>query len=318
MYQVRVMLPNASCNLNCKYCINTNNIRGLDVDVDFAKLFTKMDLVRFGSIGIWGGEPLFNPNFEKIVRALRRKYPDKLITTTSNGVLMNERWVELLNELDVYYSISHDGKGQGLRCKDFLQDEKYIALLKKLKHFGGFNAVISRTNCDLVGNYEYLLQKCGDIPGSWQISFGLFELFEEEILDFMPSVEEYSRLKEGYKEIARLACAGAAHLEGYARRRRQRRNAPTVWRCNCATRLTLDTQGNVYQCQVAADRRDNTLPKPSLPLMCANCIHADYCRGICPLIPDRLRKKLCMCHHLYYDALLELDGEEKTGGMKSE
>ena len=312
MHQLRVVLPSASCNLNCKYCINKNNIKGLEVGIDFDKLFAKTDLADFQDISIWGGEPLFNPNLEKVLRALREHYPDKEIFILSNGTLLNKYYVELFNELDISYGISHDGPSQSLRCKDFLQDESYIELLKQLKHFTGFNSVISRDNCDLVGCYNYFLEACDGIDCDWQVSFGLFELSEEELLDFMPSVEQYAALKKSYKEIMRLAIHGAKHLDNYAFRYRHRARAPRIWRCGCDGRLTIDTGGNVYQCQMAADRRDLHISKPSLPFMCINCRHADYCRGICPLFPKRLRQKLCLCHHLYYDALEELykEGED--------
>lgn len=312
MYQIRLMLPNAACNLRCKYCLNTNNIRGLDVEIDFDKLFEKMDLMTFKSISIWGGEPLYNPNLEKILYALREHYPDNVeICITSNGVLLNDKFVELFNKLKVSYAISHDGYAQYLRCKDFLKEPEYIERLKKLERFAGFNGVISRYNIDLCKNYQYFIDACKDISGNWQISFGLFELFEEEILDFMPSAKQAAELKRNYKAIQKLANEGAPHLESYATRKRHRKVIPKIWRCRSDSRLTLDTQGNVYQCQVAADRRDSRIPQPHIPLMCVNCIHADYCRGICPLISNRFRKKLCLCHHLYYDALLELYDEDK-------
>lgn len=306
MYQVRVMLPNASCNLRCKYCLNTNNIKGIKCGIDFAKLFAKMDLVNFGCISIWGGEPLYNPNLETVLRALRTRYPDKEIYILSNGSLLNERFVELFNEFDISFGLSHDAAHQDLRCKDFLRQAEYIALLNRLKHFKSFNCVISRDNCDLVAAYKYLMDVGKDISCDWQLTFEMFELTQECVMEYMPSVEQYALLRKSYREIMELACSGAPHLEAYATRRRHRKQIPAVWRCAAERRLTVDCAGNVYHCQVAADRNDNCLPKPALPFMCINCRHADYCRGVCPLIPDRLRKKVCMCHHLFYDAMEEI------------
>lgn len=306
MYQVRIMLPNAKCNLQCKYCINTNNIKGIDNDIDFKALFKKMDLVTFDSISIWGGEPLYNPNLELVLRNIRERYQDKDIYILSNGVLLNEYFVSLFNELNIKYGISHDGKKQYLRCKDFLKNPKYIELLKKLKYFTGFNCVISRDNCDLIEAYNYLINVAKDIKGDWQITFGLFELTSEKILDYMPSVEEYKVLKNSYRGIMQLAINGESHLQSYAVRKKHRNKVPNVWRCGAEGRLTIDCSGNIYLCQVLADQNNKNIPKFSLPAMCINCRHSDYCRGICPIIPDRFRKKLCLCHHLYYDVLEEL------------
>lgn len=306
MHQLRVMLPEAKCNLNCKYCINKDNIKGLKVDVELEKLFAKSDLIKFKTISIWGGEPLFNPNLEAILRGLREHYPDKEIHVLSNGTLLSEWFVDLFNELGVSFGISHDGKMQSLRCKDFLQDAEYRKLLNKLYKFTGFNVVISRDNCDLVGTYEYFLETCSDVKGDWQVTYEMFELCDEATLDFMPSVEQYALLKHQYKKLMSLAIHGAKHLTNYASRYRHRIKPPNGWRCGADNRLTMDTEGNVYLCQVAADRGERAIPNHSLPFMCINCKHADFCRGICPLIPDRLRKKVCLCHHLFYDAMEEL------------
>lgn len=300
------MLPNASCNLQCKYCINTNNIRGLDTEIDFDKLFARMDSITFRSMAIWGGEPLFNNNFEKVAIELRKHFPKKEFFITSNGTLLDEKFVNLFNDLDISYSISHDGIAQNLRCGDFLQNEKYVELIKRLKYFGGFNVTISKHNLHLVDDYYYFIENFKNISGNWQITFSLFELFEEEILEHMPSVEEYKELYKNYREIFLLAQNGAPHLENYKARMRHRVITPDIWRCGCERRLTIDTEGNIFQCQTAADRRDNRIIKPHLPFMCINCKHRDFCRGICPLIDERFRKKLCLCHYLYYDVLEEL------------
>lgn len=311
MRQVRIMLPNASCNLRCKYCLNTNRIKGLPVEINFDKLFSRLDLIDFEVIGIWGGEPLYNPNLEKLLRGLREHYSDKEIHILSNGTLLNDYFVQLFNELNVYYGISHDGKQQYLRCKDFLKEKQYIELLKKLNHFTGFNCVISRDNCNMVDTYNYLCDIASDIQSDWQVTFELFELTDENLLDYMPSIEQYSVLFKNYKDILKLAINGEQHLKAYSSRWKNRNNAPKIWRCGAGTRLTVDCEGNSYLCQVLADRGSNNKPVPHIPLMCAGCKYINFCRGVCPLIPDRLRQKVCMCYHLYYDALRALDLESR-------
>lgn len=309
MYQVRIMLPDSVCNLHCKYCINNDCLQSAPCEIDFDKLFKKLNLVEFRNISIWGGEPLFHPQLETVLRELRKHYPDKEIFILSNGTLLDEHFVQMFNELDISYGISHDARCQSLRCKDFLQEPAYIKLLQKLKHFTGFNCVISRDNCDLVDAYSYFRIACEEVKGDWQVTFGLFELTDEKLLDYMPSVEQYQTLYHGYKDLMRMACEGAPHLETYATRRRHRQRIPNLWRCGAENRLTIDCQGKTYMCQVMADRDYPCFPDATIPVMCANCHHVNYCRGICPMIPNYLRKKLCMAHHLYYDALESLDKE---------
>lgn len=311
MRQVRIVLPESRCNLRCKYCINGGNITNCGT-FDMDKLVSKLERLTFDTIGIWGGEPLVNPWLHPLLTILRTCFPDVEIHVLSNGTLLDEHFVQMFNELDIHYGISHDGKLQHLRCKDFLKEPAYIKRLQALKHFVGFNSVISRDNCDLVATYEYLSETGKDIKGDWQITFEPFELSMEETLEYMPSVEQYPLLFKSYKKLIRMAEKGAPHLQylsngSYGKHLKM----PKLWRCGAEGRVTLDCEGNAYLCQVMADTGVTSFPKPSVPMMCVTCKHVAYCRGICPNVPDRLRKKMCMCYHIYYDALKSLDKEDE-------
>ena len=309
MRQVRIVLPESRCNLRCKYCINGGNITECGT-FDMEKLVSKLERLTFDTIGIWGGEPLANPWLESLLIILRTCFPDVEIHVLSNGTLLDEHFVQMLNELDIHYGISHDGKMQHLRCKDFLKEPTYIKRLQALKHFTGFNCVVSRDNCDLVSAYKYLCEAGKEIKGDWQITFEPFELSLEKTLQYMPSVEQYPLLFKSYKELVRIAEKGAPHIQNFSKRRKERAKMPKLWRCGAENRITLDCEGNAYLCQVMADTGVTAVPKPSVPMMCVACRHVAYCRGICPNVPDYLRKKMCMNYHIYYDALESLDKED--------
>lgn len=299
MQQVRLMLPEACCNLKCAYCLNSNNILGGKTRLDFKKVFELIDMSGCNLISVWGGEPLCNPNLSWLLKKLRWVYPEKQISLLTNGTCLNKNYVKLFNELNIHVGISHDGPAQYLRCEDFLTDN-YIELLKTLKHFTGFNCVVSRKNCDLKATYDFFVSRCKEIGGDWQLTFEMFELTQPEILDHMPSVEEYELLKENYVAIMELANEGRPYLESMKQRLRSRN--PTGLSCGADQRLTIDCAGNIYHCQVTAERNDARRVQASVPLMCADCRYVSDCRGICPVMPDSLRKKLCLCHYVYYDA----------------
>lgn len=120
------------------------------------------------------------------------------------------------------------------------------------------------------------------------MTFEMFELTQPEILDHMPSVEEYELLKENYVAIMELANEGRPHLESMKQRLRSRN--PTGLSCGADQRLTIDCAGNIYHCRVTAERNDARRVQASVPLMCADCRYVSDCRGICPVMPDSLRK----------------------------
>lgn len=295
MQQVRLMLPNASCNLHCAYCLNTDCIAGGKDDIDTQKIYTLINQANCKLISIWGGEPLCNPALELILRTLRKKYPEKQLSLLTNGTLLNSKLVDLFNELDVMVGISHDGPAQALRCKDFLVPA-YLEMLAELKNFTGFNCVISRQNCDVEKIVDYFLEIYERLPGSWQLTFEMFELTQGEILEHMPGVEQYDALEKWHKYLRR----SQAPFLGTARRR-LRNFTPTGWSCGADKRLTIDCAGNIYHCQVMAERNDKRSVEEGIPLMCAGCRHVNACRGICPVMPDSLRKKLCLCHYIFYE-----------------
>lgn len=308
MRQVRIVLPNARCNLHCKYCIDgywdnkkTDSI--VPKEADYPKLFKTLEPFTFGYIGIWGGEPFCNPQLEPLLRTLREKYPGIEMGFLSNGTLLNEDRVNLLNELDISLTISHDGATQGIyRCKDYLTEE-YIKLLHKLKKFKGTNSVIHKYNCDLVSIFRFFKEK--GLPKDAQVHFEQFKLVEERGMEYLPTAEEYRGLYYSWREILRLAKGGEPMLRSELAKAEKALRRHGLSSCGADSRLTVDLQGNVYHCQVAAETGVKGKVNTALPFMCENCIHARRCRGICPLIADRFRKKMCMLYHLYYDAVEE-------------
>ena len=297
MQQVRLMLPDASCNLHCAYCLNTNCIEGGKTELDFQKVCTLINQADCELISIWGGEPLCNPELELILRTLRKKYPEKQLSLLTNGTLLNQKFIELFNELDVMVGISHDGPAQALRCQDFLKSA-YLEMLAELKNFTGFNCVVSRRNCDIDKIVAYFKRVYEHLPGSWQLTLEMFELTQCEILEHMPSIEQYAELADMVHGIEAYADE-VTFLE--AERRRLRSSTPTGWSCGTDKRLTIDCAGNIYHCQVMAERNDKRRVEDGIPFMCAGCRHVNKCRGICPVMPDSLRKKLCLCHYIYYE-----------------
>lgn len=291
------MLPDARCNLHCAYCLNTDCIAGGKDDINTQKIYTLINQANCELISIWGGEPLCNPALEVILRTLRKKYPKKQLSLLTNGTLLNQKFIELFNELDVMVGISHDGPAQALRCKDFLVPA-YLEMLAKLKNFTGFNCVVSRQNCDIDKIVAYFKQVHERLPGAWQLTLEMFELTQCDILEHMPSVEQYEKFADMVRGIE--AYAGDITFLN-TERRRLHSSIPSGWSCGADKRLTIDCAGNIYHCQVMAERNDKRRVENGIPLMCAGCRHVIKCRGICPVMPDSLRKKLCLCRYIYYE-----------------
>ena len=80
------------CNLNCAGCLHFTPIAEKwcaspeEVERDLLALRRKFRYIRH--VTLLGGEPLLNPDYEKIVEVVNRVSPESLITIVTNGVLL--------------------------------------------------------------------------------------------------------------------------------------------------------------------------------------------------------------------------------------
>lgn len=307
MRQLRVVLPNTRCNLKCKYCIdgyNNSDKRISTKDVDLSLMIKKAKHYTFDNISIWGGEPLMNRALWKVIAELKKNFPDKPIHLLTNGVLLIPQYIDTLNKYDVHVSISHDANAQNFRYHyDFLQDEAYINNINKLKHFEGFNSVIHKHNCNFLDIYNYF--KALPINGDWTINFELFEVNNSEQVKYIPSVDEYEIM---YKSLKELICiykeTGDSKLKNLSRYFNIL-SRESKFRCAADNRITIDCYGNLWLCQVCAENNIHSDGRYNLSDTCLKCNHVSKCKGICPVMPEMFRRKLCMFYHTWYDALSE-------------
>lgn len=102
------------CNLNCKACEHYSPLVKEPHFTNYEKFSRDLDrlsefITDIGHIRILGGEPLLNPELHKYVGLTRKKYPYALIIIVTNGLLIKQMPVELIDairENDVYIHIS--------------------------------------------------------------------------------------------------------------------------------------------------------------------------------------------------------------------
>ncbi len=88
---------NNRCNGACWFCIDRNNRKGTEINVDkmVEAILSESD---YNIVGVTGGEPLLD--FDALVELLRKIRPYKsYIILNTNGSLLTEEKVEILNDL---------------------------------------------------------------------------------------------------------------------------------------------------------------------------------------------------------------------------
>lgn len=111
----------STCNVRCIFCSHPQNPSGVQVYGighrtldDVARMLEFIDAERKIVIGesvtrIMEGEPFLHPQIKTILRMIRQKFPTTLIQITTNGTLLTDDVLELLEEcgsIELYISLN--------------------------------------------------------------------------------------------------------------------------------------------------------------------------------------------------------------------
>lgn len=120
------------CNLNCKGCTHFSNIvkkpkfpdlKELSKDLErMSQLFQNIEYIR-----ILGGEPLLNPQLDKMLDIVRRCFPYAKILVVTNGLLVRKMKSDLItsirrNKVQVTVSIYPPLEGELEAMEEFLRE----------------------------------------------------------------------------------------------------------------------------------------------------------------------------------------------------
>lgn len=115
--------PTMACNMTCKHCFNGDTFVPANIlDVETALVLVEKACKEFNKVKIvfHGGEPSlagikFYRTFFEGIRAYRNKYGTEFNTLfTTNGVLLTDEFIDLLNENNVLINVSFDGPFNGV------------------------------------------------------------------------------------------------------------------------------------------------------------------------------------------------------------
>lgn len=316
MNQIRILLPEHKCNLNCKYCFSSycygNEIERDTVIFDFKKLKEQLDLICFQRISIWGGEPFLQfENLEKIVEWLKLEYPHKEIFILTNGYLL-PKYIEWINRNKITISISHDGLRQDIRGKDFLLDPQYITAIKSIEKFAGFNCVYHGKQADMKDTLDYFRNVEQILDRQTSLSLGWFKCDNEQLAQYMLQGSRFYWFSEQIKYLIQEYRNGNHLAECVEPMKARFINEKNRTSCGADNRLTVRVDGKRFYCQVlgesaVSDEDNRKILKKSvlIPQECECCKYARWCKGICPSLTRDYRQKLCMTYRILYKEIVD-------------
>lgn len=160
-HDIVLTVPNAYCNLKCKYCYFDNckasepPVLLKEKVIEKFKLFSKYT----GRITIWAGEPLYNKEiFGELCELVNLYLPNYKINIYTNGTLLNDWWADFIISHNVHINLSHDGPGQKYRGVDYFKLDTQKKAIKKISengHLISVTTVIHKYNCSFFDIVNY-------------------------------------------------------------------------------------------------------------------------------------------------------------------
>jgi radical SAM protein with 4Fe4S-binding SPASM domain len=148
-FPIMIQLPTGTrCNIRCRFCTDRSGIKANSGynDLSFNECSSIIEngawgnaLVRVESIDLYGwGEPLVNPDYEKIFDYLVGKFPGLGINISTNGILFNEKWSEKIVAVDhsiVNFSVNAATKGTFRNLQNSNQFDQVVTNIGRLTDF---------------------------------------------------------------------------------------------------------------------------------------------------------------------------------------
>ena len=322
------------CNYACTYCNQASQphqIQGdiVDVHAFLQRLPSWFDGGPDGDgagvrIEFWGGEPLvYWKTFRVLAAALRSAYPKARFNIITNGALIDDEKIELLDTLGFSVGISHDGPAMRFRGPDPLDDPEKRAAIRRLydrlRPWGriGFNCVLHKHNMSLKAVRAHIAERLG-VPAD-DISLSTEEIllpYDQGGLTLSPQTdaEHCAYLDAVFWEAVRGESMPVSTLrskiEEFFRSIAQGRPASSLGqKCGMdrPSALAVDLKGNALTCQNTSaatkhrigsieafeDIRLNTAHHWSTRDECTRCPVLQLCQGACLFLEDRLWRQAC-------------------------
>lgn len=311
------MIPQAKCNMNCAYCLSGHEVprETESIELNEEAVLKVIGKSKLDKISIWGGEPFYNfERFDEAVKFSKKHFPNALVFTVTNGSLLTNEIVDYLISNDIHLAISHDGPAQYIRGNDFLKDEEYLKLIRRLEGRFSFNSVVHKYNCDLekIHDYFFDLQTKLGIQLAW--NFELYELMGDSGIPYLLDNEEcfqtfgnsLNALLTKMLEGSNLAISSLYPSMDYIAKTYDGYVSGDDVRCGANTRLTIDFEGTQYYCQVSAERNiplSQSLIEPK-NMACNLCSVNKYCRSICVQTSSDYRARLCPMYKIFFTAIV--------------
>lgn len=324
------LIMGEKCNFNCRYCLQHNLFTTpCSSDIDdriFAylnNLSPDKDKILFM---FWGGEPLLYIDTIRLFVGKLNK--DKFnFSIVSNGELLDEDIVNFINENNINFTLSNDGKETAnFRTRNMLESESFVKLLKEINGTKSVASVISAQNYKVDSIWEYVSEKIG---GHVYINYDYIMdtgSTPKDLTNFnFAEFEEYmATLFNGFQEKIvnnTLTYNEAVYLNSIIKKLVEEYVSGSTPCGTTVHTLNIDCMGNSYLCHNSGIKLGNVLKQNYDEIIkefndkynkysigvCVHCEAVKYCRSGCVLVGREARSRYyCDMKKVLHKNLAEL------------
>lgn len=253
-----VLFITEKCNLRCDYCFVSKRRRHMstetiDASVDFI-FNASSSPSRKISICFFGGEPLMVPKTIEYIceRALERSAQDNRevsFSMTSNGTLINNRNLKLIQKYDIKTKVSIDGIGeaQDRHRKQVNGTGSFDLIVKNIDNLLSLPGVTIRVTVtpDTVTSLIHSIH--------WLADKGFKHIFFTPVVEAEWSEISLAALYDCYRALLayQIEKKGEVRIKNVIRDHdRLLRGDTRTYGCGAAVRMAaIDTEGFLYPCQ---------------------------------------------------------------------
>ncbi len=326
-----------ACNLNCRYCIQGGERRGLTKrpsDRVIAYLQHLADIrPRWGrtlptaiSVTLFGGEPLlYFDTAREVVERVNRENVIWLLET--NGILLTDDIVDFCNDRGIKVVVSNDGsESEKTRGVNIFENDNFLRCFNRLQK-RGIECVLTPYSQDIYRSWDYWRKRAGDVPVTLAFLIPNQEYADDlTTFDLVAWEETCRRLSdEAFEGLCSQRENPAVrmmrpYMDSYFEHAQGKAVYP---RCEAYCRaINLDLEGNTYLCHSGMGRF-GTLETSTTKLArearvqflalhnenrrkCLDCRWMVFCKALCPFAkPGTQADRICQFMSIFYEAVAQ-------------
>ena len=206
-FPINVLLPTGTkCNNRCIFCTDRSSQASYHYsDLSYQKWVNLCEPLEYAtSLGLYGwGEPLLNPDYEKMFDHVVENFPGIEITISTNGILMNGKWNQKFlsgHKLIINVSLS---ASNAKTYKLLSQNDQFDRIIENIRSLIELRKKENKNSPEVVLSFVAIKENIMELPDFVRLasSLGVDKVVVQDLILLDPGLRKHSLTP--YAELAK-------------------------------------------------------------------------------------------------------------------